>query len=327
MNPMLQQFLSESRVFSQGIAEELMRLEEAPGDGDAASELYRFFHTLKGMSDLFRFAELTGVLCAGEDLAGLLRSGEVSYSRELADRLLHAMVCVLAMCRDIESVEKIDGSRAMEAPSMAGALRALMPIPEPLVTRGAGAAGQISDGPSLPTSLSPGQPDFAAIRTVPEATRREAWLLSREGDPIHWIDYRPHRQCFLRGDDPFQTARRTPGLLWGRVHATEPLARLAELDACRCVLRFQLLVAAPAERLAAHYRSMAGLISVVSIAPGWLGRFADPRESREHLFSADLAARRTDARAAAEAPAELGIEPLDESRSEGIFGNGAIEES
>lgn len=55
MNPLLEQFLSESREFSQGIGEKLMQLEDAPTDQGLINELFRLVHTLKGNSGLFTF--------------------------------------------------------------------------------------------------------------------------------------------------------------------------------------------------------------------------------------------------------------------------------
>ena len=98
MNPLLEQFLSESREFSQGIGEKLMQLEDMPNDQGVINELFRLVHTLKGNSGLFTFPEMTRVLHAGEDLLGMVRTGEIAYSRELADRLLDAIDFVMALC-------------------------------------------------------------------------------------------------------------------------------------------------------------------------------------------------------------------------------------
>ena len=115
MNPLLEQFLSESREFSQGIGEKLMQMEEAPNDPWLINELFRLVHTLKGNSGLFTFPEMTKVLHAGEDLLGLVRSGQLAFSTRLADRLLEAMDFVMLMCGDIEASEKIDPSRAQDS--------------------------------------------------------------------------------------------------------------------------------------------------------------------------------------------------------------------
>jgi HPt (histidine-containing phosphotransfer) domain-containing protein len=122
MTPLLEQFLSESTEFSQGIGEKLMQLEKAPNDHDAMDELFRLMHTLKGNSGLFTFPEMTRVLHAGEDLLVMVRSGEIAYSRRLADGLLAAMDFVMVLCGDIEKTESIDASRAEDSVHIALAL-------------------------------------------------------------------------------------------------------------------------------------------------------------------------------------------------------------
>jgi two-component system chemotaxis sensor kinase CheA len=90
-NPLLEQFLSESRELLEGIGQKLMQLEDSPNDRLTIDDLFRSVHTLKGNSGLFTFPEMTRVLHAGEDLLGKVRNGEMTFSRELADRLLDAM--------------------------------------------------------------------------------------------------------------------------------------------------------------------------------------------------------------------------------------------
>jgi len=111
-NPLLEQFLSEARDLLENTGRKLMELEDAPADKGILDELFRSVHTLKGNSGLFTFPEMTRVLHAGEDLLGMVRSGQAAYSRPLADQLLEAMDLVGVICGDIESTELIDASRA-----------------------------------------------------------------------------------------------------------------------------------------------------------------------------------------------------------------------
>jgi len=225
MNALLEQFLSESREFTQGIGDKLMQLESAPTDQDVINELFRLVHTLKGNSGLFTFPEMTRVLHAGEDLLGLVRNGRVDYSRELADRLLDAMDLVMEMCHDIEATEKIDASRAGDSIRMAASLRALMPSEETRTETGSGAATPAPAGKTAPASIS-----VPPLGEIPENLRIEAFRRSGDGETLHWITYLPVPECFFQGDDPFHLVRQTPGLLWGIVLPSEPLPPLVELD-------------------------------------------------------------------------------------------------
>jgi two-component system chemotaxis sensor kinase CheA len=126
MNALLEQFLSESRELLEGIGQKLMQLENSPNERRVIDDLFRSVHTLKGNSGLFTFPEMTRVLHAGEDLLGKVRSGEMNYSRELADRLLDAMDFVGLLSNEIESTECIDASHADDSARLAESLRALM---------------------------------------------------------------------------------------------------------------------------------------------------------------------------------------------------------
>jgi two-component system chemotaxis sensor kinase CheA len=266
MNPLLEQFLSESREVSQGIGEKLMQLEEAPDDQDVIKELFRLVHTLKGNSGLFTFPEMTRVLHAGEDLLGMVRDGQIAYSRELADALLNAVDFVTVLCSEIEATDNIDASRAQDSVQMAAALRALMP--EAAASERSGPSPAI--GTISPTREGREETELPLLGHVPEDTRMEAFRQCQRGEALHWVVYSPTHDCFFQGDDPFFAARQTPGLLWGRAVASGALPPLAELDTYRCALEFQLLTTAPREELAEHYRYVPDQIKMIEVHPLWL---------------------------------------------------------
>ena len=268
-NPLLEQFLSESRDLLENTGKKLMQLEDAPGDQDILNELFRCVHTLKGNSGLFTFPEMTRVLHAGEDLLGMVRNGHSTYSRELADRLLDAMDYVGVLCGEIESAGNIDASRAAESQQMTKALRKL--IPNPISSEDAAVVGPkgVSLNGAAPNADHPGFRPLS-FRSVPEAVRMAALEQCRQGDRLHWITYSPQRECFFHGDDPLNSARQTPGLMWGRVLAREPLPSLAELDTYSCLLGFDLLTNAPREELDQYYRYLPDQVEIAAVHPSWL---------------------------------------------------------
>ena len=105
MNPLLDQFLGESRDAIQSIGEKLMQLETAPDDQALMDELFRLVHTLKGNSGLFELPELIRVLHAAEDLMDTVRAGRTAYSQALADQLLEAMDFVSAVLDEIQQAD------------------------------------------------------------------------------------------------------------------------------------------------------------------------------------------------------------------------------
>lgn len=273
MNPLLEQFLSEARDFLQGIGEKLMQLEQAPDDAELMVVLFRLVHTLKGNSGLFEFPEMTRVLHAGEDLMDAVRNGRVSYSQALADQLLDAMDFVGMLCDEIESDGSIDASRGTDAARLAQALRTLIvtqaiaSAPADIADVGPGHTGE-SAGDTR--KLSPAEvpsPENLPLADIPEAVRLAAFRCARAGDTLHWLVYTPVADCFFQGDDPFFNARQTPGMLWGRIVATEPWPALAELDAYRCVLSFELLTTAPRAALLEQYRYVPDQVKLIEVNP------------------------------------------------------------
>ena len=264
-NPLLDQFLSESHELLEGIGQKLMELEDSPNDRRVIDDLFRSVHTLKGNSGLFTFPEMTRVLHAGEDLLGKVRNGEMTFSRELADRLLDAMDFVGLLSNEIESTGCIDASHAADSARLAESLRALMAdFPDSAKSSPAGST------PVTTKSTAEALTQIPSLTEVPEALRIEAFRRSGDGEQLHWIAYQPVPECFFQGDDPFHRARQTPGLVWGSVLPSEPLPPLAELDTYRCSLKFHLLTAAFHEELVEYFRYVPDQVKIVAVDPLWL---------------------------------------------------------
>jgi two-component system chemotaxis sensor kinase CheA len=297
MNPLLEQFLSEAREFLQGIGEKLMQLEEEPDNAELMTELFRFVHTLKGNSGLFEFPEMTRVLHAGEDLMDAVRKGRVAYSQALADQLLDAMDFVGILCDEIDAEGHIDASRAADSARLAKDLRALIVVAADGTSAAADSKSTHDATPQSAAAILSTLP----LASLPELNRIEAFRRANIGDAVHWISYKPIEECFFQGDDPFFTARQTPDILWGNILAREPWSPLAELDAYKCILEFQILTAAPRKELDEHYQYMPDQVEISKIDPLFLvipqgnpnggpvyGDFID--DVLPHLETGDIAA-------------------------------------
>jgi two-component system, chemotaxis family, sensor kinase CheA len=274
-NPLLEQFLSESNELLEGIGQKLMQLENSPNDRCVIDDLFRSVHTLKGNSGLFTFPEMTRVLHAGEDLLGKVRNGEMTFSRELADRLLDAMDFVGLLSNEIESTERIDASHAADSVRLAESLRALMAEVSVSATSGPAGSTPVTTKPSAVTLTK-----IPPLSEIPEALRIEAFRRCGNGEKFHWIAYQPAPECFFQGDDPFHRARQTPGLLWGSVLPSEALPPLAELDTYRCSLKFHLLTAAFHEELVEYFRYVPDQVEIVAVDPLWLAMSECKTENR-----------------------------------------------
>jgi two-component system chemotaxis sensor kinase CheA len=264
MNELLEQFLSESRESLQGIGEKLMALESAPDDQELMTQLFRLVHTLKGNSGLFEFPEMTRVLHAGEDLMDAVRNGRVQYSQALADRLLDAMDFVGMLCDDIEAERPVSASLSGEAEALARSLRELIGGVSATAQTAVDPIGEAQPNGAAPPSAW--APDAAQVLRVPEALRMEAFKQAHSGASLFWLHYQPSEECFFQGEDPLHQARLTPGLLWGGISARADWPALAELDAYRCMLDFDMLVAATPADIAQHFRYVPDQIQTLAVS-------------------------------------------------------------
>ena len=256
MNPLLEQFLSESREFLQGIAEKLMQLEDTPDDSHLLVELFRLVHTLKGNSGLFEFPEMTRVLHAGEDLMDAVRDGRVAFSQQLADQLLDAMDFVSALCDQIEDGGKIEAELTVDSYRLSESLRALMASQQK--------QAEVNDQIEKVTQVS-AEAVKLDLSKLPEPVRIEAYKRTMAGESFYWLIYSPIETCFFQGEDPFFTARQTPETLWGQITARESWPKLSDLDAYRCVLDYEILTSASHVELLEQYRYVPDQIQLIPV--------------------------------------------------------------
>jgi two-component system chemotaxis sensor kinase CheA len=253
MTPILQQFISEARDLLQSISEKLLELEKAPANAELMGHLFRSVHTLKGNSGLFDFPEISRVLHAAEDLMSVVRDGELTFSQELADRLLDAMDLVALLLDEIEAGAGGGAAHAQDSVRLADSLRQL------IVAHGTAPDSLQAVGHGGPTAAAVTLP----LDIAPQALRSGWREAARAGTPLHWIVYTPSADCFFKGEDPFHQARLTPGVVWQHVSAVEVWPPLAELDPYQCVLRFDLVTAAPRAALDEHFRYVPEQVAIV----------------------------------------------------------------
>ena len=255
MTPLLALFLTEGKELLQGIGEKLMGLEREPNDSAVMAELFRMVHTLKGNSGLFDFPELTRVLHASEDLMDKVRSGRIPFTQDLADHLLDAMDFVVLLCDEIAATEKVDPSHASDAAVLVLGLRALTP--------------EEADSSPRPPAAPPTTPDRGpqTWEHLPDDVRDRARQLAREGRALSLVTYVPSQESYFQGIDPFHSARKTPGVIWGRVVPRGSWPPLAELDAYRCTLDFEILTTASPGELNSHFRYVLDQVKITPVYP------------------------------------------------------------
>lgn len=245
INPLMAQFLAEGEELLAGIGAQVMVLENRPGDPAAMNELFRLVHTLKGNSGLFDLPDMTCVLHAAEDLLDTVRHGRLALSQAHVDRLLAAMDFVGGLCAELAAKGEMSSAHNGAARDLAQGLRALL----------------ADDAPALfacPPCASEASADVPAEALA---------VAARHGGSLHFLRFAPEEDCFFRGEDPFHTARQTPGLVWHRITGAEALAALGELDPYRCLLAFEMLSESPIEAIREHFRYGLEQVAFVPLTP------------------------------------------------------------
>lgn len=267
MDPILAQFLNESRDGLQRVGQLLMALESQPADDELLAELFRLVHTMKGNSGLFDFPEMTLVLHAGEDLMVRVRDGQQAYTQRLADTLLQMVDFLDLLFGEIEQDGQPDAAHRHDATRLAAALRAL--ISQPLAANPPASDGLVMLAPPPQAVAEAAQPPFD-LACVPEAQRMALYRQLQAGGTLYAIRYQPDEGCFFQGLDPLHQAMHTPGLQWGGIAPREPWPALDALDAYRCVLDFMLLSEATRDELDDYFRYTPDAVTLDTVAAWWL---------------------------------------------------------
>lgn len=269
-NPVLQQFLQESREGLEGIAASLLALERAPDDGARMDELFRVVHTLKGNCGLFDFPDMFRVIHAAEDLMSAVRAGQIAFGGGMADALLDAMDFVAQQMDDIDVAGR-PGNGHTAAAALTARLRALVPA----------AAAGAGDMRTPVEAAAPQSARMAAALTLAEAAVRAACAdPAAAGAAPLWVEYAPEPECFFKGEDPLYQALQLPGVVWRRVTTADAWPAAAQLDPYRCNLLFQAVTTAPRAAVEEHFRYVPEQVWIAPVEPP-AAPCADPERAAE----------------------------------------------
>ncbi|HHQ41374.1 MAG TPA: hypothetical protein ENK20_03680, partial [Chromatiales bacterium] len=315
MNALLEQFIAESRELLEAASGRFLELERSPDDPELVNELFRAMHTIKGNSGLFDVPALTRTVHAAEDVLVAVREGALRLGPEHVDLLLDAMDQVSAWLDELERDGRLGEGADAAGEALAGRLRALLGGGEGEDAPAPGEAAAEAGPAQGPGAALP--PDWAVA--LPGGARAAA--LEAAGGTAVAVEYTPDENCFFAGDDPLQTARSAPGLVWLGVEPREPWPEDPEsFDPYRCVLRFRLLCAAEPGAVREHFQYAGEEAVLHAFDPVWLAvpegapqggeLWAEVAgDLRRALAAGDAEALRARAEAALEAQGGEGWEP------------------
>ena len=173
----LQDFLVEASEIVELLGEQLVDLEQRPGDSDLLNAIFRGFHTVKGGAGFLAITPLVDTCHRAEDVFNVLRQGERAVTPDLMDAVLQALDVVNAHMETVREGEMpeppdpvlLETLEALAAPEEAAApapgepetAGAPEPVPEPAVEPQAGAAA--SDVQTAPGGDDITEEEFEAL--------------------------------------------------------------------------------------------------------------------------------------------------------------------
>lgn len=228
-------FVPEMRDLVETAAEALLRLEAHPADAVAVNDLFRVVHTIKGTAGMFDLPILVELVHAAEDLLGAVREGRVALNPEIVDDLLGCFDTLSSWVEAIDASGKLPEGSADFARTRSRRYRDwLGHVEQPPAAQG-GAADPVQGACDLPDWLD--LPLRAQIAEVMATAAPDARFTM--------IRYTPRAECFFSGDDPAHLMAQVPERLWFRVGPSAPWAAPENFDPYQCLLRFEMLSAAP----------------------------------------------------------------------------------
>lgn len=155
----LQDFLVEAGEILELLSEQLVELENRPGDTDLLNAIFRGFHTVKGGAGFLQLDALVACCHIAENVFDILRKGERQVDAELMDVVLQALDTINSMFAEVREGEE-------PTPAEPQLLSSLSALAQPA----AATAVEPAESAALPVVVE----DSAAVADSTEAAETEA---------------------------------------------------------------------------------------------------------------------------------------------------------
>ncbi|RDJ20853.1 chemotaxis protein CheA [Bosea caraganae] len=241
MDDLLAQFVIEATELTQQAAEDLLALDQEPGNRAKLDSAFRAIHTLKGSVGLFDLAPMQSALHAAEDVLGVAIKDDAELDPARIDPMLAVIEWIDRCVQQLRGVGVLPSTAADEGANLVLSLasgRAVAPLP-PTMTGGA-------------------FPQWAARLF-------EAHPPSR-GEGAIALRYAPAPECFFNGDDPVALMAAVPGVIYAQVVTREDWPAPTKLDPFRSNLIFEGISTAKRADIEAVFRLIPDQIAIAQDA-------------------------------------------------------------
>lgn len=242
MDELMDQFAIEARELVQQASEDLLALEQTPGDRARLQSAFRAIHTLKGSVGLFDLGPMQGVLHQAEDLLTQALGTQIDIDALFIDPLLAAVEWVDLCLDDIAREGSLSRDVSLQAKQILAALQ-----------------GEQTPSDDQATAILSQTPEWATALLV------EAGVGAAESGGLVALRYVPHPECFFNGDDPLAALSRLPTIRHLKISPREPWGDRASYDPFRCNLVIEVLTAAPLGDIEALFRLIPDQVAIVGL--------------------------------------------------------------
>ncbi|HUS13565.1 MAG TPA: hybrid sensor histidine kinase/response regulator [Chloroflexia bacterium] len=166
------------------LSQDLISLEQHPGDADLIKDIFRAAHTIKGAAKLMGFADIAGVTHEMESVLGVMREGQLRLDGGISNLLFEGIEVITLQTQllshpgdtqILQELERLNPERLIaQLKAVAGAAAAPVPATARLdgAANGVGFDGHGADPPPVLLALAgavPVVPDIDAVAGRPEA--------------------------------------------------------------------------------------------------------------------------------------------------------------
>jgi two-component system, chemotaxis family, sensor kinase CheA len=242
MNEFVEQFLLESRELVAQATDDLMALEEKPGDRERLDGAFRAFHTLKGAAGIVEFAAMARTLHAAEDVLATLRSSQEPITATVLDECLTCLDLTSRWLDHMEASGDTPAAADVEADDMIARL-----------------VGSLDAGEGQERGILPARDDWLdRLR----ASAGDLFLAARTA-----VRFVPDSEAFFKGDDPLLIVASLPQLLTVDLALTNQAVSLETLNTFDCNLEILALTKASVAEVRTALRSFTERTEIHQITP------------------------------------------------------------
>ena len=174
---LLKDFFIEANLQVELLEQNILAIENDPGDSDAVDEIFRAAHTLKGGAATVQMTELAEFTHIVEDLLDEIRSGNVKISGDVVDGLLSSIDVIKAMLEARSDGDVYNDDISDIKNSLKSALENKSPAPAP-------SAKPVIQASSTPQSSAPSGPIETSESKLSEYETLELFEAAGSGNPV-----------------------------------------------------------------------------------------------------------------------------------------------